>query len=234
MKRRLSDADELTFWHLALHSERRDTYRPNLMYVHVHDGRAWASDSYRMLTAPVEAEWSGRVAVGDALAGGTVEVLPLDPKFGPQAMDGICVPKQPHHHKDTLTLSHAAVERLRPWCERKVAYADRGLSPTIAELAPRWLLGEHSPLRLPDGEVVGQVTGGYGDHLNRGPVAVVQAPYLARAVCSVADLGTAGVVVSGQPGSPLVVTPVDSFDVVALVMPIHTPNGWLHTDRGDR
>lgn len=230
MKRRLSDADDLTFWHLALHCERRDR-RLSLNFVHVENGRAWATDSYRMLTAPVEAEWSGRVSVTDALAGGTVDVLPLDANFGPERMAQVLVmaSKYPSDHAATLTLDADDIATLAPWCERAPKFAEYSSewAPTTAEIGPRWLLGRDAPIRLPDGSVVRP-----DEWSGPTPTGLVQAPWLARAVCSVAQLGGGGVLLSGQGGpQPLVATPVDSIDVVAVLMQIMPPIGRVNMSR---
>lgn len=214
MKRRLSDADELAFWHLA-HHVSRDEHRATLTRIHVADGRAFATAAHRLLSVPVEADWTGTVDRHDALIGGTVEVGPVDsdaPNF-----DDIVKGCRP----GGLHLSRRWVnEHLRPWCGRRDRYAKEwgAWPPTAAQLAPQSIYSG-GPVTLP-GPVAYRGVSVHGE----APIATVQTPFLATAVVAVVDLCDAeGVMVQGGPVLPLVITPAGPDDPegpYALVMPI--------------
>ncbi len=218
MKHRLSDDDELAFWHLAHHAST-DNARRGLCSIHVADGYAWSSDSYRLLCAPVEADWSGSVYRYDGLMGGTVEVHPVDPSMTSKTLANLTKGTHPgglHLHR------HWIDGHLRRWVGRRERYAKEygDFPPTAAQLAPSSIYSG-GPLTLPEPQhsyrgldVVG------GD----APIATVQAPFLAAAAVAVAELSDAdGVIVQGGPTKPLVITPAGPFEAdrpFALVMPV--------------
>ncbi len=227
MKRRLSDADELAFWWAAQFCDRTGD-RPMLSHVMVDGGRVWGTDTYTLASFPVEADWSGLVWCGDALAGSTVEVLTEAQVTGPDAsypnVDGLIDGFKVREHG---VLDVDEVERLRPWLGRKPVHPRQReeTTLTVAYLAPRSVWGGQA-LVLPCGDFLpGRM------RWQRGPTHAFQAPFAARAVVAVADLCGGGVRVDGGTAwDPIRVTPIGDWtpdDPWAVFMGLSTPiAGW--------
>jgi hypothetical protein len=79
MKRRLSDHDDDAIHRLTAFCGRHDDPRPSLAYVHVRNGWAWATDTYRAAFLPVDLNLGTRtyaIPVHEAYAGGSVSLTP--------------------------------------------------------------------------------------------------------------------------------------------------------------
>lgn len=217
MRWRLSDHDEWAMWRLAdfCAAGRSADRLPHLGSVVVHDGWATASDSYRLLSLPVEADVSGTVSRFDAMVGGTVPVAPLDEVGGrpwlpvDRLTAWIGVPGRPigfdlgRRDADALArrpvVSARAPRTGKAWPVVSIwpSGFDRAgvIGPDGATLASSWAVVRTDGLTAP---------------------TVVQPRWLGRAAVAVAEaIGADWVTVTGDHRSLTVAGPVDK------------PDGWL-------
>jgi len=236
VKRRLSDADELAFWHLGRHASTWDDHRVGLQSVQVVDGWAWASDSFRMLCVPVEATWSGSVHRSDALRGGTVEVAGVDDdtmtlfRRSADQMAAGC-----HHDVDTIPV--ADIAGWRRWLHRAPRWDAPDLAgqwDTAAMIAPGSVFGDSTmPLVVMPGP--GPVTRS-GPCMATVRPAAVQAPYLAQLATALHDLSGLPVTISGAAPHPLILQPAAWDDPPGLLpwgalMPVRIRGGYASWPR---